>query len=852
MPLLLASIPDSARGLFGSLPFRGRNRSSSLPQQQQLQLHHNGHHHFLSRLSKDSTHNLSTNSLFVGPSRDAANTSDEAHDDDSRATPFSRSQATKLSSHEAVHSSASSLISLSSLSTVQSSTRETLAPKGLKRLHLFHAREWISKSSSSISLTKATDVNNDSSDHIACAQDRNDKENASVPLVPPSRKRFERAGSFSLHFRSRNGSIASLFSLRTGNGASSLGKAAGAEIASDMAAELGVARQSMSISSDEKKFAALKTSGQKHDHHDYHHHYKKIPANAVGAEERTSHPSLSLRPALVSLSSSPIMSTVAQSLSHSSNPTLPPPPPRPTLSPLKWSESSSKGSPKQTKATLSISAPIPTVSCTGLPISRPPRPPRPSSLVEVGVGKEEIACGQCRDCNQTALSTRVIPASLPVPEWSHGEVQDRLLGYESYEGVHPLPETVFIRHLLPRGASVAHSFRDKNLDEDTDEENEESLLHQNAVANELYARQRLRALRRHQSTLVRLLGDLLERERDFLCSENQFRCYLDLVAQTQSRRLKQAFVQERMDQFAARYLRDHRDAIQLTRSRPLRSKACTSTENKNEGGRWWCERCCQQGESVMTPEEKRREAVCIYQGAIVNLWEADQKMCYWLSRYMRTTRRIGSRPNLRTLATTTTATTTTAAAMTKAKSKRGAVLSMIGEEPTDCKLVHSVDIDLNTISIEGRLDAHQLSKPLPALPIEATLSKEIKASLDQWSSLSKTLPLFPAPPNFPPPPPAHQQRPSRKQARRPERVALMVAPPRPPVQVPDEIDAVLSVGRQMERQSKAKGFLHEFNQAALRAQTLVERLRMERLEYDGVFRRRKGSIITIDGRDFIW
>jgi len=39
--------------------------------------------------------------------------------------------------------------------------------------------------------------------------------------------------------------------------------------------------------------------------------------------------------------------------------------------------------------------------------------------------------------------------------------------------------------------------------------------------------------------------------------------------------------------------------------------------------------------------QRQEEAVRSFQKAILDLWQADQNLCYWLSRYIRTTRRIG-------------------------------------------------------------------------------------------------------------------------------------------------------------------------------------------------------------------
>ncbi|KAF9202206.1 hypothetical protein BGZ49_007600 [Haplosporangium sp. Z 27] len=130
----------------------------------------------------------------------------------------------------------------------------------------------------------------------------------------------------------------------------------------------------------------------------------------------------------------------------------------------------------------------------------------------------------------------------------------------------------------------------------------------NIKRNEAYANIRLLALREHQRSLVQLLGDLLDVEN--LYRQNQ------IQVQNQSRN---------------RYL-----------------PACPlAALNQPES----CQCDCSPGTST-TPAIKpvidhfqqlqsHELVVNGFKKAIIDLWQVDQNMCYWLGRYIRMARRIG-------------------------------------------------------------------------------------------------------------------------------------------------------------------------------------------------------------------
>ncbi|KAF9356189.1 hypothetical protein BGX26_005619 [Mortierella sp. AD094] len=117
----------------------------------------------------------------------------------------------------------------------------------------------------------------------------------------------------------------------------------------------------------------------------------------------------------------------------------------------------------------------------------------------------------------------------------------------------------------------------------------------NAKRNEVYARIRLMALREHQQVLVKLLSDLLDIDRMTHQNQTQDRC---------------------------------QDSCHPIESQSAKSGSATKASDHNE---------CRH----IQRHQRCDIAMHEYQKAIIDLWQADQNMSYWLIRYIRTTRRIG-------------------------------------------------------------------------------------------------------------------------------------------------------------------------------------------------------------------
>ncbi|CAO3567542.1 unnamed protein product [Mortierella alpina] len=117
----------------------------------------------------------------------------------------------------------------------------------------------------------------------------------------------------------------------------------------------------------------------------------------------------------------------------------------------------------------------------------------------------------------------------------------------------------------------------------------------NAKRNERYARIRLAALRDHQLTLVKLLSDLLD-------TESRFRQQ-----------------HEHVEQAAVGVVNRHTGGRAQSKAPNLRSLNTPP---------------------VMCRHYKREAAAQEYQKALLDLWQADNSLCHWLTRYIRTARRV--------------------------------------------------------------------------------------------------------------------------------------------------------------------------------------------------------------------
>ncbi|KAG0370793.1 hypothetical protein BGZ54_004042 [Gamsiella multidivaricata] len=118
----------------------------------------------------------------------------------------------------------------------------------------------------------------------------------------------------------------------------------------------------------------------------------------------------------------------------------------------------------------------------------------------------------------------------------------------------------------------------------------------NSRRYEKYARLRLVALREHQQALVRLLGELLDTDNLYRLSQD--RLLPPVSTACPHDRIQESETGSSRNQCACHIRRVHR-------------------------------------------RQKRETAVSGYQKAILDLWQTDQNLCYWLSRYIRTTRRVG-------------------------------------------------------------------------------------------------------------------------------------------------------------------------------------------------------------------
>ncbi|KAF9132164.1 hypothetical protein BGW39_000671 [Mortierella sp. 14UC] len=146
----------------------------------------------------------------------------------------------------------------------------------------------------------------------------------------------------------------------------------------------------------------------------------------------------------------------------------------------------------------------------------------------------------------------------------------------------------------------------------------------NAKRNEMYARTRLVALREHQQILVGFLSDLLALEQHQRMEEQMFVAAMDPIGLSNNTVAKAAAMAfSTPPTTAARSRTDSR--LDSTAALVVIESECICDCEKRHRRRL----------------EERNAAIRTYQRAILDLWQTDQNMCYWLSRYIRTTRHIG-------------------------------------------------------------------------------------------------------------------------------------------------------------------------------------------------------------------
>ncbi|KAG0313092.1 hypothetical protein BGZ97_010542, partial [Linnemannia gamsii] len=150
----------------------------------------------------------------------------------------------------------------------------------------------------------------------------------------------------------------------------------------------------------------------------------------------------------------------------------------------------------------------------------------------------------------------------------------------------------------------------------------------NAKRNEKYARTRLVALRKHQQVLVGLLGDLLALDQQHREQQLDFKDPAHLVEKAT---VAAPSWKKRPTSGSA-----SQAATLLTTSSSKDPKAAEAETGEADCG---CD--CQKRRRRQL--QKRDSAMRAYQRAILDLWQTDQNLCHWLSRYIRTTRHIGRR-----------------------------------------------------------------------------------------------------------------------------------------------------------------------------------------------------------------
>ncbi|OAQ29129.1 hypothetical protein K457DRAFT_138163 [Linnemannia elongata AG-77] len=146
----------------------------------------------------------------------------------------------------------------------------------------------------------------------------------------------------------------------------------------------------------------------------------------------------------------------------------------------------------------------------------------------------------------------------------------------------------------------------------------------NAKRNEMYARARLVALREHQQVLVGLLFDLLALDRQRREQQSMFK---DSAHSVEKATVTAASRKN------TRALMSASQATALTTNNRKVLKDAEASMAADCG----CD--CQKRRRRLI--QKHDSAIRAYQQAILDLWQMDQNLCHWLSRYIRTTRHVG-------------------------------------------------------------------------------------------------------------------------------------------------------------------------------------------------------------------
>ena len=208
-----------------------------------------------------------------------------------------------------------------------------------------------------------------------------------------------------------------------------------------------------------------------------------------------------------------------------------------------------------------------------------------------------------------------------------------------------LPLTVCIQSLPPPPLSSPPPRPgqvDNNEEDDDDDEDEFGM---DAKRNEVYAQTRLRALREHQMVLVELMTLLMERE---LFASHGSR---DPRRSTRSgKRLSNAATvgsptpSERYSLMSTTLISS--DDLILLNSEIFQEDARVldgnpgGGEGRKGGALPSSLSPCKCQLRRIRRRQKREEAARVYLAMVLDLWQLDQNMCHWLSRYIRTIRRV--------------------------------------------------------------------------------------------------------------------------------------------------------------------------------------------------------------------
>ncbi|KAF9131862.1 hypothetical protein BGX30_012918 [Mortierella sp. GBA39] len=238
----------------------------------------------------------------------------------------------------------------------------------------------------------------------------------------------------------------------------------------------------------------------------------------------------------------------------------------------------------------------PTIKTTALRISSVTSPTRATVVLK----KKHLSKNQP---NTTTSAATVAPAPAPAPA--------RVTVTES--GLVPSPLSMMHWPILPEVVVIR----------DLPEHIPDDSIGLNAKRNEKYAWTRLVALRKHQQVLVELLVDLLALDQQRREQQSVFK---DPAHSVEKATVKAASRKNKPALMSAS------QAAVLTTSNSRDPKDAEAAVDVD------CRCDCQKRRRHLI--QKHDSAIRAYQQAILDLWQTDQNLCHWLSRYIRTTRHI--------------------------------------------------------------------------------------------------------------------------------------------------------------------------------------------------------------------